>query len=177
MRPRQRISALRTFTFSARSRRRTFNEQKLSEHVGAGRFSATHSRAQVVVGTHKPKEQHEQGKSLILNGHIDVVPLGPVDMWQDDPYSGRILDTVPCAVSRGLDSAGLLHDSVHFIWLRTNGKRSSRRDLDGICLAVPPHLTYSRRVAHFRRDGPPTPLDVILFTPLELCNILTTIPL
>ncbi|OAL40067.1 hypothetical protein AYO20_00485 [Fonsecaea nubica] len=66
------------------------DEQALSKHVGAGRFSATHSRAPVVVGTHKPKEQHAEGKSLILNGHIDVVPLGPVDMWKDDPYSARI---------------------------------------------------------------------------------------
>ena len=67
------------------------DEQELSQHIGAGKFSLTHSHAPVVVGTHKPKAQHKDGKSLILNGHIDVVPLGPVDMWKDDPYSAHIV--------------------------------------------------------------------------------------
>ncbi len=66
------------------------DEQELSQHIGAGKFSPTHSHAPIVVGTHKPKTQHKDGKSLILNGHIDVVPVGPVDMWKDDPYSARI---------------------------------------------------------------------------------------
>ncbi len=30
------------------------------------------------------------GRSLILNGHIDVVPEGDLTKWQDDPYSGKI---------------------------------------------------------------------------------------
>ena len=66
------------------------DEAELSQHIGAGRFSATHSHAPVVVGVHKPKQQADGGKSLILNGHIDVVPLGPTDMWKEDPYSGKI---------------------------------------------------------------------------------------
>lgn len=65
------------------------DEQALSQHIGAGKFSSTHSQAPVVVGTHKPSGR-VQGKSLILNGHIDVVPLGPLDMWKDDPYSARV---------------------------------------------------------------------------------------
>lgn len=65
------------------------DEKQLSQHIGAGKFSPTHSHAPVVVGTHKPKGQ-AKGKSLILNGHIDVVPLGPTDMWKDDPYSAKI---------------------------------------------------------------------------------------
>jgi acetylornithine deacetylase len=65
------------------------NEAELSQHVGAGKFSQTHSHAPIVVGTHKPKGE-AKGKSLILNGHIDVVPLGPTDMWTADPYSGLI---------------------------------------------------------------------------------------
>lgn len=64
------------------------DEEALAAHVGAGKFSATHSRAPIVVGVHKPKTQ--KGKSLILNGHIDVVPTGPVDMWARDPYSAHI---------------------------------------------------------------------------------------
>ena len=32
------------------------------------------------------------GKSIILNGHIDVVPEGDISAWQDDPFSGKIKD-------------------------------------------------------------------------------------
>ncbi|WP_082233016.1 peptidase [Halobacillus massiliensis] len=30
------------------------------------------------------------GRSLILNGHVDVVPEGERDQWTDDPFSGEI---------------------------------------------------------------------------------------
>jgi len=32
------------------------------------------------------------GKSLILNGHIDVVPVGDLSSWEHDPFSGLIKD-------------------------------------------------------------------------------------
>ncbi|WP_257350458.1 peptidase [Pseudalkalibacillus decolorationis] len=32
------------------------------------------------------------GKSLVLNGHIDVVPSGDLNQWEQDPYSGHIKD-------------------------------------------------------------------------------------
>jgi acetylornithine deacetylase len=32
------------------------------------------------------------GSSLILNGHIDVVPAGPKELWTHDPYGGEIVD-------------------------------------------------------------------------------------
>jgi acetylornithine deacetylase len=40
-----------------------------------------------VVGTHRPRE--ETGRSLILNGHVDVVPTGPEDMWSSPPFVPR----------------------------------------------------------------------------------------
>ena len=30
------------------------------------------------------------GKSIVLNGHIDVVPVGDEKYWEDDPFSGRV---------------------------------------------------------------------------------------
>ncbi|PLB49850.1 acetylornithine deacetylase [Aspergillus steynii IBT 23096] len=66
------------------------NEDLISQHEGAGRFSAEHSKTPVVVGVHQPKVQATDGKSLILNAHIDIVPTGPVDLWTRDPYSGAI---------------------------------------------------------------------------------------
>lgn len=32
------------------------------------------------------------GRSLILNGHIDVVPAGDVEQWEHHPYSGKVVD-------------------------------------------------------------------------------------
>ncbi len=43
-----------------------------------------------VVGTHRSRTQ--QGRSLILNGHIDVVPAGPLDMWDSPPFAPRVAD-------------------------------------------------------------------------------------
>ncbi len=41
-----------------------------------------------VVGTHRSNTQ--KGRSLILNGHIDVVPEGPLDMWDTPPFEPRV---------------------------------------------------------------------------------------
>ena len=40
-----------------------------------------------VVGRHRPRGV--AGKSLILNGHVDVVPTGPRDMWTSPPFQPR----------------------------------------------------------------------------------------
>lgn len=32
------------------------------------------------------------GKSLLLNGHVDVVPEGDWDQWKYEPYSGKVID-------------------------------------------------------------------------------------
>ncbi|MDZ7601871.1 MAG: ArgE/DapE family deacylase [Hoeflea sp.] len=42
-----------------------------------------------VVGTRRASGQ---GRSLILNGHVDVVPEGPLDMWETPPYAPRVED-------------------------------------------------------------------------------------
>lgn len=48
----------------------------------------TYDDAVNVVGSHKSLTS--KGRSLILNGHIDVVPTGPLDMWDTPPFSPRI---------------------------------------------------------------------------------------
>lgn len=55
-------------------------------------FSPAHVRydnAFNVVGTHRAEAP--AGRSLILNGHIDVVPTGPLDMWTTPPFEPRIV--------------------------------------------------------------------------------------
>ncbi|MGE0501938.1 MAG: ArgE/DapE family deacylase [Rhizobiaceae bacterium] len=45
-----------------------------------------------VVATVPHSRPRPQGKSLILQGHVDVVPAGPADMWRDPPFSGDVRD-------------------------------------------------------------------------------------
>ena len=33
-----------------------------------------------------------EGRSIIFNGHIDVVPAGDRTQWEHDPYSGKVID-------------------------------------------------------------------------------------
>ena len=52
----------------------------IQSHPGFSQVSVSYDNAINVVGTHRPRE--EKGRSLILNGHVDVVPVGPLDMWE-----------------------------------------------------------------------------------------------
>ncbi|MFU8881155.1 MAG: ArgE/DapE family deacylase [Rhodobacterales bacterium] len=61
---------------------------EIAAHEGGAPFSPEHSDAPIVVGIHHPRT--ETGRSLILQHHVDVVPLGPVDMWEKAPYGGQI---------------------------------------------------------------------------------------
>ena len=58
--------------------------EALEKHPGGAKVTPEHSRAPIVVGIHRPRE--EKGRSLILQAHVDVVPEGPHDMWTHPPY-------------------------------------------------------------------------------------------
>jgi acetylornithine deacetylase len=49
-----------------------------------------------VVGVHTPRGTARQGggagRSLILNGHIDVVPPGPTELWESPPFAPTVRD-------------------------------------------------------------------------------------
>ncbi|MEZ5925171.1 MAG: ArgE/DapE family deacylase [Hyphomicrobiaceae bacterium] len=66
------------------------SEAEISRHPGGSRYSSTHSKAPIVVGIHRPRE--EMGRSLILQGHVDVVPAGPEEMWATPPFEPVIRD-------------------------------------------------------------------------------------
>lgn len=51
---------------------------------------ADYSRAVQVVATHRVAQP--QGRSLILQGHIDVVPPGARELWDRDPFDPVIID-------------------------------------------------------------------------------------
>lgn len=66
-----------------------FEDLKNHPAFGDDGFSPT-DRITVVarwVGT-----QNGDGKSLILNGHVDVVPVGDLALWEESPWSGAIRD-------------------------------------------------------------------------------------
>jgi acetylornithine deacetylase len=48
------------------------------------------SKARTVVGTYRPSST--LGRSLILQGHCDVVPAGPLKMWTSPPFVPQIRD-------------------------------------------------------------------------------------
>lgn len=60
----------------------------IEDHPGFAPVSVPYDNAINVVATHRPRE--EKGRSLILNGHVDVVPTGPLDMWDHNPYTPHI---------------------------------------------------------------------------------------
>jgi acetylornithine deacetylase len=63
---------------------------QITSHPGGSNISDKHSSAPIVVGIHRPRQ--EKGRSLILQGHVDVVPSGPEDMWTTSPFDPVIKD-------------------------------------------------------------------------------------
>jgi len=63
---------------------------KLENFPGSGiRPDKNLSNMPVVVGKLKGGGK---GKSLLLNGHIDVVPAGEIENWTHDPFKGEVAD-------------------------------------------------------------------------------------
>ncbi|HVJ31933.1 MAG TPA: ArgE/DapE family deacylase [Terriglobia bacterium] len=51
---------------------------------GFSPVTVSYDNAYNVVGAHRPRSV--AGRSLILNGHIDVVPVGPLELWTRPPF-------------------------------------------------------------------------------------------
>jgi acetylornithine deacetylase len=56
---------------------------RIRDHPGFSPVTVDYADAVNVVATHEPRAA--TGRSLILNGHMDVVPEGPLDMWTVSP--------------------------------------------------------------------------------------------
>ena len=59
-------------------------DEELRKLPGYSPSVGTWDRHDNVVGIHKPRAQ--SGRSLILNGHIDVVPVGAESLWTHPPF-------------------------------------------------------------------------------------------
>lgn len=54
------------------------------------------------------RSEHQQGRSLIIQGHTDVVPVGPFELWDRPAYSGVVEDNWMYGRGAGDMKAGLI---------------------------------------------------------------------
>jgi acetylornithine deacetylase len=72
-----------------------------------------------VVALHQPRAGG--GRSLALNGHVDVVPEGAADMWASPPYRAELRDGRVYGRGAGDMKAGLVSSLMAFKALRLAG--------------------------------------------------------
>jgi acetylornithine deacetylase len=97
----------------------------LKDLRGYGPIAHDFSRARSVVGTYRPS--NNAGKSLILQGHCDVVPAGPLDMWETPPFSpvikdGRMYGRGACDMKSGTIGALYALDAIKTAGFKPTGR-------------------------------------------------------
>lgn len=67
----------------------TLDSAAIQHHPGYSPREHVDPSAINLVATHRPSATPAggAGRSLILNGHVDVVPTGPADMWSAPPFA------------------------------------------------------------------------------------------
>lgn len=65
------------------------DHEKIRHHPGYSPSLLSYEGRRNVVGIHRPAGP-VRGRSLILNGHIDVVPVGCESLWQSPPFAPRV---------------------------------------------------------------------------------------
>ncbi len=88
---------------------------ELKDLRGFGPIEHDFSKARTVVGTYRPATN--AGRSLILQGHCDVVPTGPLEMWETPPFSpviknGKMYGRGACDMKSGTIGALYALDAI-----------------------------------------------------------------
>lgn len=101
------------------------NQDDLRDLRGFGPVETDFSRARTVVGTYRPA--NNAGRSLILQGHCDVVPAGPLDMWETPPFSpvikdGKMYGRGACDMKSGTIGALYALDAIKAAGLRPTAR-------------------------------------------------------
>jgi acetylornithine deacetylase len=65
------------------------NLDELKRHPGYVPVDRDYKNRPNVVGLYKGQGS---GRSLLFNGHVDVIPSGPEDAWQTNPWTGTVRD-------------------------------------------------------------------------------------
>ena len=97
----------------------------LKDLRGFGPIEHDFSKARTVVGTYRPSTN--AGKSLILQGHCDVVPAGPLDMWETPPFSpvikdGKMYGRGACDMKSGTIAALYALDAIRAAGLKPTAR-------------------------------------------------------
>ena len=66
----------------------TIDEALIKDHPGYSPSLVSYDGRVNMIGTHRPAV--EQGKSIIFNGHIDVVPVGDERLWTRPPFEAWV---------------------------------------------------------------------------------------
>lgn len=92
---------------------------EIAHYPGFSPVIGNYENAVNLVATHRPNQQ--KGRSLILNGHIDVVPEGPCEMWSRDPFDPHIEENWMYGRGAGDMKAGLIANLFAFDALKACG--------------------------------------------------------
>lgn len=63
--------------------------EEIQKHPAAAVVTESYEGRPNILATHKGTGG---GRSLLLNGHTDVIPAGPAESWTDEPFSATIRD-------------------------------------------------------------------------------------
>ncbi len=92
---------------------------QLASHPGFSPPLISYEGRDNVVAVHMPRER--KGRSLVLQGHVDVVPEGAADMWATPPYEPSIRDGRLYGRGAGDMKAGIVSYVTAFKALRLAG--------------------------------------------------------
>jgi acetylornithine deacetylase len=92
---------------------------------GFGPIEHDFSKARTVVGTCRPSSN--RGKSLIVQGHCDVVPAGPLELWDTPPFQpvikdGRMYGRGACDMKSGTIGALYALDAIRAAGLQPTAR-------------------------------------------------------
>jgi acetylornithine deacetylase len=93
--------------------------QKLAGHPGFSPPLIPYEGRDNVVAVHRPKTV--KGRSLVLQGHVDVVPEGAAELWTTPPYEPSIRDGRMYGRGAGDMKAGIVSYCAAFSALRLAG--------------------------------------------------------
>ncbi len=88
---------------------------------GFSPVDVSYDHASTVVGAWRAPDP--RGRSLILNGHIDVVPTGPLEMWSEPPFAPQVADGWMHGRGAGDMKSGLCSTLFAFDAIRRAGYR------------------------------------------------------
>jgi acetylornithine deacetylase len=96
------------------------DEDRIRDEPGYSPSIVPYAGRRNVVGVHQPKGP-VRGRSLILNGHIDVVPVGAARLWSQPPFEPKVEGDKLYGRGAGDMKAGIVAFCMAFEALRRLG--------------------------------------------------------